>query len=54
MVTEPDTITELMDRDPLDLSSGDIERIIAYHRKNREAGPRPKKIRPDRMIIVSQ
>lgn len=41
--TNPDTITELMDRDPLDLSSGDIERIIAYHRKNREAGPRPKK-----------
>ena len=43
MVTEPDTITELMDREVLDLSSSDIDRIIAYHRKNRESGPRPKK-----------
>lgn len=35
-----------MDLDPLELSSGDIDAIILYHRRNRanaEAGIKPKK-----------
>lgn len=40
------TIDELMDKDPLELSSKDIDEIIAYERKQRglvEAGVKPKK-----------
>lgn len=39
-------IDELMALDPLLMSSGDIDGIIAYHRRNRanaEAGIKPKK-----------
>lgn len=39
-------LDELMSRDPLDLSSADIDRIIDYHRKQRArraAGEKPTK-----------
>lgn len=39
-------IDELMDLDPLSLSSQDIDKIIAYHRNRRadlEAGHKPKR-----------
>jgi len=41
-------LDELMDRDPLELTREDIDKIIAHHRKNRglvEAGKRPSKER---------
>lgn len=45
MSDSPNTIDELMDRDPLQLTSQDIDAIIAYHRKARASanGKRPKK-----------
>jgi hypothetical protein len=39
-------LDELMSRDPLDLSSADLDAIIDYHRKQRErraAGEKPTK-----------
>lgn len=42
----PNEIDELMDRDPLDLSSQDIDKIIAYMRNqlmNFTAGGKPQK-----------
>ncbi len=36
-------LDDLMDKDVLSLTTEDIDNIIAYHRKNRDAGPRPKK-----------
>ena len=35
-------LDDLMDKD-LPLSRDDLQKLVAYHRKNREAGPRPKK-----------
>lgn len=48
----PDELDELMARDPTDLQSADIDKIIAYQRRqraNREAGKaRPKRgVNPD-------
>lgn len=43
---EPNTIDELMDRDPLELTEQDLDAIIAYQRKQRaryEAGEKPSK-----------
>ena len=39
----PTDLNNLMDRDPLSLTAADVTAIVAYHRKNREGGPRPKK-----------
>ena len=39
-------IDELMDQDPLSLSSRDLDKIILYHRQRRadlEAGKKPKR-----------
>lgn len=47
MVNEINTVDELMDRihndDPANLTADDIDQLIAYHRKNREGGLKPKK-----------
>ena len=37
------TLNELMDRNPLDLTQDDLERLVNYFREARAAGPRPKK-----------
>ena len=42
----PNTIDQLMAKDPLELSAQDIDEIIAYARKNRalwDSGAKPKK-----------
>jgi len=36
-------LDELMSLDPLGLTNADIDAIIAYHRKSKEAGPKPRK-----------
>lgn len=36
-------IDALMDLDPLSLTAENIDEIIAYHRKARAGGPKPKK-----------
>lgn len=46
MTETHNTIDELMNRDPLELSAQDIDEIIAYQRKQRartEAGVKPEK-----------
>ena len=42
-MTETEELTLIMDKDPIALTPSDISAIIAYHRRNRESGPRPKK-----------
>ena len=37
------TIDHIMDKDPLELTKDDISTVVAYYRRQREAGPRPKK-----------
>ncbi len=49
-------LDELMSRDPLDLSSADIDAIIAYHRKaraRRAAGEKPTKPKGPTVDITS-
>ena len=43
MITTTEELNTIMDKDPLSLSPDDITQIVAYHRRNREAGPRPKR-----------
>lgn len=46
MSESPNTIDELMSRDPLSLTTDNIDSIIAYHRKaraNAASGKRPAK-----------
>jgi hypothetical protein len=53
---EPNDIDTLMSIDPLDLSTQDLDRIIAYQRKQRaarEAGVRTKKPRGEAPPAVS-
>lgn len=42
----PSDLDELMSRDPMDMTTDDIDKIIAYHRNiraQREAGPKGKR-----------
>ena len=43
MADEPNTIDDLMDRDPLSLTTDDIAAIIAYHRKARASATGERK-----------
>lgn len=48
---EPNTLDELMSKDPLELTNADLDKIIAYQRKQRamaESGQKVAKVKPAR------